>query len=83
MMAKTLNRWSLLLAWFDFLLQHRPRKTMGKSDAFVRGKQLTQKSSVIQGWSLKITIPHLYTYYMCVNNYLMWLDADKGCRVCR
>ena len=37
MMAKKLNRrqaqWSLLLARFDFLLHHRPRKTMGKSDA--------------------------------------------------
>ena len=37
MMAKKLNqrqaRWSLLLARFDFLLHHRPGKTMGKSDA--------------------------------------------------
>ena len=36
MSAKKLNwrqaRWSLLLARFDFLLHHRPRKTMGKSD---------------------------------------------------
>ena len=37
MTAKRLNqrqaRWSLLLARFDFLLHHRPGKTMGKSDA--------------------------------------------------
>ena len=42
MTAKKLNRrqaqWSLLLARFDFLLHHRPGKTMGKSDA------LSQKS---------------------------------------
>ena len=40
MMAKKLNRrqaqWSLLLARFDFLLHHRPRKTMRKSDALSR-----------------------------------------------
>ena len=40
MMAKKLNRrqarWSLLLARFDFLLHHRPGKTMGKSDALSR-----------------------------------------------
>ena len=37
MAAKNLNqrqaRWSLLLARFDFILHHHPRKTMGKSDA--------------------------------------------------
>ena len=37
MTAKKLNRrqarWSLLMARFDFLLYHRPRKTMGKLDA--------------------------------------------------
>ena len=37
MTAKKLNwrqaRWSLLLARFDFLLHHRPGKTMGKSNA--------------------------------------------------
>ena len=37
MSAKKLNwrqaRWSLLLARFNFLLHHRPGKTMGKSDA--------------------------------------------------
>ena len=36
MSAKKLNqrqaKWSLLLARFDFLLHHRPGKTMGKSD---------------------------------------------------
>ena len=40
MTAKKLNqrqaRWSLLLARFDFLLHHRPGKTMGKSDALSR-----------------------------------------------
>ena len=37
MMAKKVNwrqaQWSLLLARFNFLLHHRPGKTMGKSDA--------------------------------------------------
>jgi hypothetical protein len=37
MTAKKLNRrqacWSLLLARFDFLMHHRPGKTMGKSNA--------------------------------------------------
>ena len=40
MMAKKLNQrqawWSLLLARFEFLLHHRPGKTMGKSDALSR-----------------------------------------------
>jgi len=40
MMAKKLNhcqaRWSLHLARFDFLLHHRPRRTMGKPDALSR-----------------------------------------------
>jgi hypothetical protein len=38
--AKKLNRrqahWSLFLACFDFVLHHRPRKSMGKSDALSR-----------------------------------------------
>ena len=40
MTAKKLNcrqaRWSLHLARFDFLLHHRPRRTMGKPDALSR-----------------------------------------------
>ena len=40
MSAKNLNwrqaRWLLLLARFDFLLHHRPGKTMGKSDVLSR-----------------------------------------------
>jgi len=40
MTAKKLNRrqarWSLHLARFDFLLHHRPRRTMGKPDALLR-----------------------------------------------
>jgi transposase InsO family protein len=40
MSAKKLNRrqarWSLFLARFDFLLHHRPGKSMGKSDALSR-----------------------------------------------
>ena len=40
MSAKKLNRrqacWSLTLARFDFLMHHRPGKTMGKSDALSR-----------------------------------------------
>jgi hypothetical protein len=40
MKAKKLNhrqaRWSLLLAHFDFIMHHRPGKSMGKSDALSR-----------------------------------------------
>jgi len=40
MTAKKLNHrqahWSLYLARFDFLLHHRPRRTMGKPDALLR-----------------------------------------------
>ena len=40
MIAKKLNRrqahWSLTLARFDFVMHHRPGKTMGKSDALSR-----------------------------------------------
>jgi hypothetical protein len=40
MSAKKLNRhqarWSLTLARFDFVMHHRPGKTMGKSDALSR-----------------------------------------------
>jgi predicted aspartyl protease len=40
MSAKKLNRrqarWSLTLAWFDFVMHHRPGKTMGKPDALSR-----------------------------------------------
>ena len=40
MLAKQLNRrqarWSLYLARFDFLLHHRPGKSMGKPDALSR-----------------------------------------------
>jgi len=39
-MAKKLNqrqaRWSLLLARFDFIMHHRPGKSMGKTDALSR-----------------------------------------------
>jgi len=40
MTAKQLNRrqarWSLYLSRFDFMLQHRPGKSMGKPDALSR-----------------------------------------------
>jgi len=40
MMAKKLNwrqaRWSLLLARFNFIMHHRPGKSMGKTDALSR-----------------------------------------------
>jgi len=40
MMAKKLNqrqaRWSLLLAHFDFIMHHRPRKSMGKTNDLSR-----------------------------------------------
>jgi len=40
MMAKKLNwrqaRWSLLLARFDFIMHHRPGKSMGKTDTLSR-----------------------------------------------
>jgi len=40
MMAKKLNwrqaKWSLLLAQFDFIMHHRPGKSMGKTEALSR-----------------------------------------------
>jgi len=40
MSAKKLNRrqarWSLTMAWFDFVMHHRPGRSMGKSDALSR-----------------------------------------------
>jgi hypothetical protein len=40
MLAKKLNcrqaRWSLTMAWFDFVMHYRPGKSMGKSDALSR-----------------------------------------------
>jgi hypothetical protein len=40
MSAKKLNHrqacWSLTLAWFDFVMHHRPGRSMGKSDALSR-----------------------------------------------
>ena len=49
MTAKKLNcrqaRWSLHLARFDFLLHHRPRRTMGKLDTLSRRADHGNKAS--------------------------------------
>ena len=62
MMAKKLNRrqarWSLLLARFNFLLHHRPGKTMGKSSTcWVR--------DLTMGWVQRITSTWNYSPQDC------------------
>ena len=62
MMAKKLNWrqawWSLLLARFDFLLHHRPGKTMGKSDTLSRRSD--HGSSTDDNWNLTLLTPNLF-----------------------
>ena len=51
MSAKKLNcwqaRWSLFLAWFDFVLHHHPGKSMGKPDALSRRANHGSGSEII------------------------------------
>ena len=57
-MAKKLNchqaHWSLHLARFDFLLHHRPRRTMGKPDALSRradhGNRASNNENIVFLW---------------------------------
>src|ERR1700761_2989445 len=62
MTAKKLNRrqvqWSLLLARFDFLLHHRPGKTMGKSDALSRRSD--HGSGLDDNQNLTLLTPRLF-----------------------
>ena len=63
MTAKKLNwrqaQWSLLLARFDFLLHHRPRKTMGKSDAL--SQRSDHGSGTDDNWNLTLLTPGLFS----------------------
>ena len=62
MMAKKLNwrqaRWSLLLARFDFLLHHRPGKTMGKSDAL--SQRVDHGTGMEDNQNLTLLTPNLF-----------------------
>ena len=62
MMAKKLNqrqaRWSLLLARFDFLLHHHPRKTMGKSDAL--SWRVDHRTGTEDNQNLTLLTPNLF-----------------------
>ena len=62
MTAKKLNQrqacWSLLLARFDFLLHHRPRKTMGKSDAL--SHRSDHGSGMDDNWNLTLLTLNLF-----------------------
>jgi RNase H-like domain found in reverse transcriptase/Reverse transcriptase (RNA-dependent DNA polymerase)/Integrase zinc binding domain/Chromo (CHRromatin Organisation MOdifier) domain len=62
MTAKKLNRrqarWSLLLARFDFLLHHRPGKTMGKPDALSRRSD--HGSGTEDNQNLTLLTPNLF-----------------------
>src|SRR5271156_5421740 len=60
MMAKKLNRrqaqWSLLLARFDFVMHHRPGKSMGKSDAPSRRSDYGSVLRIMTTWSYLLRI---------------------------
>ena len=62
MTAKELNRrqahWSLLLAWFDFVMHHRPGKTMGKSDAL--GQRLDHSSGAKDNDNMILLTPDFF-----------------------
>ena len=62
LMAKKLNRrqawWSLLLARFDFLLHHRPGKTMGKSDTL--SHRSDHRSGMDDNQDLTLLTPNLF-----------------------
>ena len=63
MTAKKLNRrqawWSLLLARFDFLLHHRPRKSMGKPDTL--SQRSDHGSRLDDNQNLTLLTPSLFT----------------------
>ena len=62
MTAKKLNwrqaRWSLLLAKFDFLLYHHPRKTMGKLDAL--SWRVDHRTGTEDNQNLTLLTPNLF-----------------------
>ena len=62
MSTKKLNwrqaRWSLLLARFNFLLHHRPGKTMGKSDAL--SQRSDHGSGLDDNQNLTLLAPSLF-----------------------
>ena len=51
-------RWSLLLARFDFLLHHRPRKTMGKLDAL--SQRADHGTGMEDNQNLTLLTPNLF-----------------------
>ena len=63
--AKKLNRrlarWSLLLARFDFLLHHHPRKTMGKSD--VLSQRVDHGTGMQDNQNLTLPTPDLFAIW--------------------
>ena len=74
MTAKKLNRrqawWSLLLARFNFLLHHRPGKTMGKPDALSR--RSNHGSGTEDNQNLTLLTPNLFAI-----RALEWLQVAR------
>jgi hypothetical protein len=62
MSAKKLNRrqarWSLTLARFDFVMHHRPGKTMGKPDALSR--RANHSSGAEDNWDITLLTPNFF-----------------------
>jgi len=67
MMAKKLNwrqaRWSLLLACFDFIMHHRPGKSMGKMDALSLGPITEQVRRTMTTWSSSLQISSQFEHW--------------------
>ena len=78
MTAKKLNwrqaRWSLLLAWFNFLLHHRPGKTMGKSDAL--SQRSDHGSGVNNNDNLTLLTPNLFAIRALKGLEVSWEEKD-------
>ena len=63
MMAKKLNqrqaRWSLLLAQFDFIMHHRPGKSMGKTDTL--SHQSDHRTGLENNDNMVLLTPNFFT----------------------
>jgi len=72
MTAKKLNqrqaRWSLLLAWFDFIMHHRPVKSMGKMDALSRS----------QAWRTTTTWSSLLWISLQSKHWKVWRQQERN-----
>jgi len=79
MSAKKLNRWqarwSLTLARFDFVMHHRPGKTMGKSDALSR--RADHRSGSDDNWDIMLLTPNFFT--VCATEGLEWRVKNVTC----